>query len=687
MPQEWYETTYRRSALDMHIPDWNESFLSELDPVKYVEMLVRARVQSAVVFAHSHAGLCLYPTSIGRMHAALKDRDTLREIIELCHNNDIAVVVYYSTIFDRYAYDNNPDWRILTPDGTPAAEGGRHGLCCPNSPYRDYAASLAAEICENYEFEGMRFDMTFWPAPCYCRHCRARFAAEGGEELPRVIDWQDPHWVSFQRKREQWLADFAALLTSTVKRLKPGVSVEHQASTYPLPWQYGVTHQLAQQNDFLQGDFYGDALQGSFARKLFCNLSAHLPYCFEISASVDLENPLTIKSPELLETKVCAALADGGAFLFIDQIDPVGTLRPLVYERMGKIFERTREYERHLGGELCQDVGIYFSTISKCDFSDNGKKVEDGDTCSKMPHVEAALSAAQSLIEHHLPFGVIARCNLDDLSRHQVIVLANVLMMDTEEVDALREYVRSGGSIYASKYTSLVTSSGHRQADFMLADVFGVSYNGETQEKYTYVAPTTAAGTMFGEYSAQYPIGLSGGQMLVAAHTGAEVLGSIGLPYTDPADPHCFASIHNNPPGVATDHPAVIFNQFGQGKSIYVTGDLESSPWHRSYFINLIRLAAGTFTFEGEAPKSIEITVFHQPDRRRFLISLVNFPKDLPSVPVEGIRVRLQLDGKSPERLLILPAEETLAYETWEDYVEFTTPQVATFLMLALDYS
>ena len=40
------------------------------------------------------------------------------------------------------------------------------------------------------------------------------------------------------------------------------MSIEHQASTYTAGWRLGVTHALAAQNDFLQGDFYGDALQG-----------------------------------------------------------------------------------------------------------------------------------------------------------------------------------------------------------------------------------------------------------------------------------------------------------------------------------------------------------------------------------------------------------------------------------------
>ena len=36
------------------------------------------------------------------------------------------------------------------------------------------------------------------------------------------------------------------------------------------------------------------------------------------------------------------------------------------------------------------------------------------------------------------------------------------------------------------------------------------------------------------------------------------------------------------------------------------------------------------------------MTVFHQPDRHRYLLSLVNFQKDLPNIPIEGIAVRMR---------------------------------------------
>jgi len=669
----------------MHIPDWDERFLSEFDADAYVEMLARAQVQSAVVYAHSHVGLCTYPTKVGRMHRGLKGQNILAEVIERCHRRGISVVVYVSLIYDRWADEAHPDWRIVKANGAFASEGSRHGLLCPNSPYREYVVALTEELCERFDFEGIRFDMTFWPCVCYCRYCRKRFDEEVGGELPRLVNWEEPRWVGFQHKREEWLAEFASLATSTVKRLKPCASVEHQASTYILHWGFGVTEKLVPHNDFLQGDFYGDALQGSFVRKFLYNLSPNLPYGFETSICVELANHTTMKSQELLIAKACAAVADGGAFVFIDAIDPVGTLNPAVYERMGAVFEETKRYDPYRGGEMCQDVAVYFSMASKFDLAENGKAVDSGFS-HRVPHQHAAVSACKSLITHHIPYGVITKKDLRDLARHQLLVLPEVLVIDEEEATAIREWVHGGGSLYASRHTSLIAEEGRRRSHFLLADVFGVSYCGETGESVTYVAPVAGKESLFGGHTAKYPAYVGSSQVLVTPRDGAEVLGTITLPYTDPADPTRFSSIHSNPPGRPTTRPAVVLNRFGKGAAIYAAGDLESSPEHRETFVRLLGLIARPFSLEVDGPKAVEATLFHQPDRGRFIVNLLNFQSELPNIPVDGIRVRLRLDGRQVRRVLVVPEERELPHAVSGAYVEFAAPRLETFRMLAVDY-
>ncbi len=681
--KRWFETAYRRAVIDMHIPDWDDKFLSEFDPAQYVEMLKKSRAQSIVCYGQSHVGLFNYPTKVGQQHKGLKGRNILGEMIERCHQSDIAVVIYTSLIFDRWAADNHADWRMITHDGKVQGAGGRVGVVCPNSPYREYVRAFVAEICELFNFEGLRFDMTFWPSLCFCSHCQKRFADEVGGEIPRTINWLDERWVAFARKREEWLADFASIATSAVRKLKPTASVEHQSSTYPLNWQFGVTGALTKQNDFLQGDFYGDSLQGSFVRKLLEDLTPNRPFGYETSFSAELRDHTAMKSEALLEAKASAAISDAAAFIFIDAVDPIGTINPLVHERMGLIFDRLMPYYPHLGGQRVSDIGVYYSLESKFNLAHNGRNVSQPDTSDA--HTASSMQASRRLIAAHLPFSVVTRHSLDKLAGLKLLVLPNVNMMDPEEAQAIRQFVERGGSLLASGGTSLVNTRGQLQKDFLLGDVFGVSIvKPDWKDREHYIGPTAAGAKYFGNFSAKYPAFVTGPVMEVKAREGAEVLATTTLPWPAP-DGSKFSSIHSNPPWQQTGQPEVVLNRFGKGRAIYTASLLENVEGLSETFIRLVRELGGDFRFEADAPPVVEMTIFHQPDRHRYLLSLVNFQRDLPNIPVEGIEVRARLVGESVRRITRLPGQETIEFQNRNGVVTFRAPRLETLAMLAIE--
>ena len=692
---KWYQQSYRRNVIDMHITADDPRFLRSFDPQAYVERLLQAQVQSTVLYAQSHVGLCYFPTRVGQIHPGLDGRDQLGEMITRIHQSGMGVVVYFSLIFDAWAYHSHPDWRIHDSLGRPSAENSRYGVCCPNSPYREYVRAIVTELCAGYEFEGIRFDMTFWPRVCYCHYCRERFAREVGGDLPVTIDWNDPAWVAFQRARERWLVEFAGIATDTVRRCKPAASVEHQASTYPLTWQMGVTTDLAQHNDFLQGDFYGDALQGSFVRKLLSNLTPNRPAGFETSISLDLSNYTALKPESLLRCKAGAALADHTAFIMIDSIDPTGALDPRVYAREGRVFEEMKIYQAELGGEPLHDVAVYFSTESKYDPADNGKNIEDPGLSGRMPHLEAVFGACKALLDCHIPFTVITRRNLNRLADFKAILLPDVLMMDEIEAAALREYVRAGGSLYASGVTSLHCCDGAWQPDFMLADVFGVSIprprdveSQETREHFTYIAPFAGSESLFGDFTHSAPLGFAAAQRLVQVRpesaSSLDLLGEQVLPYTDPADSHHFASIHNNPPGRWTSAPAITLHRYGQGRCIYAALALEKANYARELFTNLLLLLVEPVSLRSNAPSCVEITVYQQPEKQRWLIHLINFQKDMPNIPIQDVVVTLKTGEHLPERVSLLPGKTPLPFEIQTGWLEFTLPRLETYAMVEI---
>ena len=678
----WFERAWRRAVIDMHIPDWDPKFLSEFDPDSYVARLQTSRAQSIVLYAQSHTGLFNYPTQVGQQHRGLHGRDIVGELIQRCHRHSIACVLYVSVIHDRWASDQHPDWRIVHPNGGNFGQGSRHGFVCPNSPYREYVRAWTRELAERYDCEGVRFDMTFWTCVCYCPHCQRRWRDEVGGELPRVVDWTDERWVRFQRKREEWLGEFAAICTGTVKAGRPQATVEHQASTYPGSWNNGASWPLIAQNDFLQGDFYGDALQGSFVRKMLEDLTPNRPFGYETSFSVSLQDHTARKSEALLEAKASAAIADAAAFIFIDAIDPVGTVNPHAHERMGRIFDRLLPCYAELGGERVADLGLFYSLDSRFDMRSNGRSVLDVDNGADT-HTRSTMQAARTLIAQHLPWRVVTRKSLDQLGRLKTLVLSNVHHMDETEIAAIRAWVQSGGTLYASGATSLVKKNGQRQPDFMLGDLFGVSLvKADWTDREHYLAPAVAGREVFPGWDAQYPAYIRGPGMDVRVSANATVLATRTLPWPAP-DARSFASIHSNPPWVATEHPEVVFNRYGQGQVIYSASLLEEVETLQESFIRLLRRLCNRFTFAVPTHPAVEATLFHQADRSRYVFSLVNFQKDLPNVPLENIRVTLRLRGRI-RRLELLPTGRRLAFRASAGGVTFVIPRLETLARVAI---
>ena len=151
----------------------------------------------------------------------------------MCHDEGIAVTGYYSLIYNNWAHDNHPDWRMIDETGKSVYEQGkvlkaefanndifRYGLCCPNNQdYREFVRKQIKEMAEYFTVDGMFYDMLFWPHMCYCDSCKKRWTEEVGGDIPTVENWKDEAWLLHIEKRRQWMGEFAQMVTDYTKEL------------------------------------------------------------------------------------------------------------------------------------------------------------------------------------------------------------------------------------------------------------------------------------------------------------------------------------------------------------------------------------------------------------------------------------------------------------------------------------
>lgn len=672
----WYENAFRRHLCDMHIADWDPAFLSEFDPVSYVENLKTARISSAMLYLQSHAGLCYYPTKSGKMHAGFAGReDAMRRTVELCRASGIAVVGYYSLNYNTWAHDQHPDWRMLAENGKSRREnnGGadntefagtgriaRYGLCCPNNPdYRAFVETQIREIADYFMLDGMFYDMLFWPHLCYCPHCRARYAAEVGGEIPAAENWKDPAWLRHMEVRRLWMGEWARWVTDLTKRLMPGITVEHNAAPAAnrVPTA-GHGTEILDACDYVGGDLYKDCFGHSFACKFYRNITKAQPFEYMFTrCAPDLSRHTQLKSRDVMRSAVFITAAHHGATLVIDAIDPVGTLDGRVYRQIGEVFAEEIPYEPYLTGEMTEDVGLYYSLKSRFSAED-----------APYSNFSGVVSAVETLVSAHVPCGVTG--GYHDIFRYPVLAAPCLTSEDIYDNARLLRYVEEGGSLYLSGTANPA----------LLRTFFGAECVSRTEETVVYIAPTERAAGAFEDYSARYPLHFESSAPVVEGIDPAAVLATFTLPYTR-QDSASFASIHSDPPGVPTDMPAAAMTKYGRGAVLWSAVPIECVEQYdyRRIFLNLLRMLPGFApSLRTDAPEDVELTMFRREDALQVNAVLLN--ERHTARRVEDFTVTVPLT-QEPRGVYRMPERGAIPFRYADGEVTFPVERMHIFAM------
>ena len=677
----WYENCFRRHLCDMHIHEWDDSFLSKFSPEEYVENLKKAKIQNAMIYFQSHIGLCYYPTKTGKIHNAFVGReDAMHRLVELCHEAGISVTGYYSLIYNTWAHDEYPQWRLVGENGKSRRESttiavemefsddskaARYGLCCPNNPqYKEFVVSQIKEMADYFSVEGMFYDMLFWSHFCYCDHCKKRWAEEVGGEIPTVEDWQDKRWLMHMQKRREWMGEFAHWVTDLTRELMPGVSVEHNLACSALPNGKSCNaEEVITACDYAGGDLYRDPYSQSFACKFYRAVSKNQPFEYMFSrCSPNLAAHTQIKSRDVMRSSVFLTAANHGATLVIDAIDPVGTMDSRVYGQIGEVFDELIPYEKYMSGNPLEDIGLYYTL--------KGKFNPRNELYTNYTGIE---TLTENLIANNIMFGVTG--GFGELDKYKAIVAPALTCEDEYDNKRIADYVKNGGLLYFS--------GGDNSG--LIKEFFGADVTGQTIEKVVYISPLDKYQQCFDYFDGEHPINFDGTAPIVEGINPDSVIAKITLPYTNQSTTE-FVSIHSNPPGIKTDIPAMAMTKYGNGVVLWSAVSIESIKLydHKRIFLNLLRSALGfVSTVVSDAPKDVEITAFEAQDH--LLINTVLLNDDYKARKVEDFYISIKSE-KQPKTVTILPNCEELSFTYENGAITFESKDLDVFKMYKIQF-
>jgi hypothetical protein len=687
-PRNPITTGYRRFLIDIHTPDWDPRFLADFSADHLAAQVAGANAATITVPANNHVGLNFWPSSVGRGHRAMGDGDQLRDMLAAARAHGLSTVVYYAIAYVEWYWEQHPEARFVFADGegrrlrlNRAGMAERFRVVCHNDPdYRAFVLTQVTELAEGYDADGFNIDMTMWPGPCYCATCRRRFRDEEGQELPLVVDWKDPVWRAFARRRALWLAEFAGVIADRVRSIRPDATVVHQSGPYFSDWWIGGSNELAAATDWLSADTYTTREGLSFALKLSNSLSAVKPAeLINTWTAPAIFEHVVSRTADEMDAVASIAIAHDCALSVIDAVDPTGRIADPNYPMMRAIFADVARLEPHLGGEMLHDVEIYRSFRGAFDEAESGHPVtelrypdeREEFTPSRTNHRAAAIHAGGALQAEQIPFGVVSRARLDGLDPAKVLVLANLQWLDPDELDAIHAFLDAGGRVYASGDSPLLDDAR-----------FGLRRVGRTHGIATYLAPTAETADLMAPFDARRPLTIHGPQEQVEAVGDATVLATITLPYILPGGER-YASTLADPPGTPTTFPGLLEIPVGRGRLLYAAGVLEAEahPTQRAVFVRLVRRLLGrTPRVTGRGPRSVEFTAFRRPEE--LVVFALNRQDGDETIPVRGVEVDVEADGVGAVRLL--PDEVDIPFTAADGRVRFTLPEFRTRAVAAI---
>jgi hypothetical protein len=585
----WWSSSRCRVFYDSHTPDWadphqrgnipNLAFplLSEVRPEEDLEVMASAGVDSVVLFAKCQYGNAYYPTEVGRPHSALHGRDLFGEQLRAAHRRGVRVIAYFSNMWDTAAAGAHPEWLL----GPFARQGtARWPALCLRSGYRRYALDQVREIAQRYPIDGLWSDI-LTAGPCACARCEAAFVERYGRPMPASPE--EDGWIEVIHFSQDLLYDYLVEQRAVLRQERPAAAlIPNFYATAFVDAALGLSTRHLALADIGSTEGYTDWHGPRFPSFAASSIRAGVedrPSEVLVSRFVHTWD-FTLRSPAHLRFQAFSAAAHGCTVTVDDQPYATGAMEPEVYERLRPVFTRIRERSPWLQGALpYRYTALYASQTSREleSLLGGAENASNGEHSARFPPSEprstpsdlvAALSGSYvALVESHLPVELVDErpSQLEALTDYRVLLLADVLALSGEEVDAVERFVHGGGGLVVTGPVGVRELDGTELAYSRLEGLLGLRFGARGQFSYPYLKLTDPAlaarlGTWpIPHYGPMVSLDLLDGEASVLATRIDPVLET---------DEHSYWHNNQPAPGADTGDPVIVERAVGRGRVI-----------------------------------------------------------------------------------------------------------------------
>ena len=661
---------YRQIHLDFHTNETIGDVGSRFNADEFVQTLIDAHVNSINLFTKCHHGMYYYPSSVGTMHPALHGFDLFGAQIKACREAGIRVIAYSCVAWNEDWAKRHPEWLMINYDGIggdklPFEEGFTkwNTLCYNNAQYKEVMKREFKETWEKYHPDGFWIDI-IQGHQCVCPQCRREMVERGMDPTDRnqVICYDRITETRFCKEFFEFLKDLDPDLdiyfNSMPYSLDNGLDEETSSVTKRKYFSFQDIESLPSE-DWGYNHF---PIAASYINKYDQEL-AMMNGKFHFSWG-DFGS---LRNEAALEYECFRALSYGAKVCVGDQLHPTGRLDPVVYRRIGKVFEQIERKEPWLHGTRpAAEIGVFIA-------SDNSRNPAEPSLIEE--------GAYRALIETHYTFQFLN--SLDDLSPYALLILPDHFVPDKNLAARIDAYVAGGGKLLLTGDAGVDKGTG----EYVLSCI-RAKYVKQSDYKMRYLrlaCPDFEAIPQIDHILYERGCVLEAGE-------GEMCAAQIVDPYFDRTWQH-FCSHRQTPPKTESDgEPGILF---GAGYAIV------SSPLFTDYILNgyiahrdivsaCIRHLLPAPMIRTDFPSVSEMTVRTGEDFT--VLHILNYVCQKRSKRLEIIEEKYTVpDGKiclradkAPERVFLAPEERDVPFCYADGYVTITPGPVCGHTMIVV---
>jgi hypothetical protein len=653
---------YRSMEWEFHTPP-EESF-----DISLKAAMAAARdsgAQALMLYAQDHWGYAFYSSDVGVRHPHLKD-DFFGTEVRLAREAEMSAICYYSLQYNNQVVFNHPDWAWVDEQGVQQRRRNRWFLPCLDSPYRQYVLGMMDEIFSRYEVDelfldtyGIQFHEYLGQGInpfCFCKYTEAAWDRDHpGDPYREGFKTTEGWYKRYEWHKKRTLIDMLDEIVAAARKQRPSVliSLNGGPEIQPNEVMQSVSFIYAEPITTTTGISIGSILMRGWGRP-------------DYQAGVFSQQGYLDTFPGSIPRIQADALIVQNARTFI-----VGNA-PIVSDLDGQGFSKrwfsvAKETWADVSqvDSLLEGVRPVMSTAML--YSDSTREALAGEK-RPVDFQKSTVGALELLTYAGRPVESLAEFRLtpEELAKFEALVLPEVEVLSDAQAEVIRDWVKRGGTLFASYKCGLLDEKRQMRANFPLADVFGVDYESE-ERKY---AREGTAERHAGDYTSIYlesadhhlaemlavsTVGMPG-TFLRLKRTGGEEVMRYRLPFMVEDVPHNhWFNWGPPPPGTESGGTAVVYNRFGKGQSIYVGVPLfwamQFRPfWIRAWVPDLMRRLVKEPIAEVRPEPFTEYmhgTFFYDKTGKQILVQVLNTVEAAMDGEFRGIpRVRINVDGK-----------------------------------------